>query len=206
MQARRNEEKDADVQYIKTVILLLLLIIIIPVSVSAQTADDEAGKSLDEGSAEAEQTSFFEDFAVSIDARLEANLIGLMPPIPGIPFIIGVPMSLSPETVTITPQFGFVYYFDVMTVVHNEFYVPIGLSAVYNPISIGLDFMFYPAVGGRASNNLMSLSAVSEVELFSKDKFSLLLGLKFGSMFILDPAENMAMIMLDAALIPRYKL
>lgn len=193
MRVRRKDAADAKMQFLKTAGLILLLIIIMPAGAFAQ-----AGDSQDTG---AEVPA--EGFEVSIDVRTGINLVGI---IPGIPVIIGVPLSISPETVSITPQVGFVYYFDVLTDLHNEYYVPVGLNVLYNPYALGLDLLYYPAVGGSNTNHLMSVAAVSEMEILKSGRFSLLFELKFGSMFIFDPAETKAMIMVNAEFIPRFKL
>ena len=182
-------------RYSKTVIFLLLLFSFFPVSVLSEAGDN----SEESGTASAEGL----DFTVSIDARVGAELIGI---IPGVSAIIGVPMSLSTESVSFTPQFGFIYYFDIMTDVHNEFYIPLGLNVLYNPYSLGLDLLFYPAVGGSTPNNMLSIAAVSELELLSSGSFMLLLDLKFGSAFIFEPSGSRALGMIHISLIPRFKL
>lgn len=167
-------------------ILFLLIAFIIPAGLSAQAGDSET-----------------EGFNVSIDLRLGVNIIEI---VPGIPVVIGVPMSISADTVTITPQFGFLYYFDVWTDLHNSYYIPLGISTLYNPMNLGLDLMYYAPVGGTNTNHMMSTALVTEFEIYSSGAFKLLFELKFGPVFVFDPNGPNVLIMINSAFIPRYKL
>ncbi|MDC7227694.1 MAG: hypothetical protein PQJ61_13090 [Spirochaetales bacterium] len=182
-----------------TVILILLFIIIIPVSAAAQASD--AGNDVSEGDVETEAAT--EGFSISLDVRTGVNLFGI---VPGIPFSVGVPFFINPQSVTITPQFGFVYFFDVMTDYHNEYYLPVGLTVYYNPYNLGADLVYYPPIGGSNTNHMLSIAAASELELYSKNSFSMNMEVKFGTMLIFDPAETRTHIMLNMAFIPRVKL
>ena len=175
--------------HLRPAVFLLLLTVFIPAAVFAAADDSDIAAA--------------GGFSLSIDGRVGVNAFGI---VPGIPVMIGVPMSITDDSVTLTPQFGFIYYFDVLTDYHNPYYVPVGLSALYNPIGVGLDFMYYPAVGGTNTNHLMSVSAVSEVEIFSAGAFSLNFELKLGPMFILDPDGWKTFVSINSVFIPRYTL
>lgn len=176
-------------------IIILLIAIITPVGLIAQTGDSDS-KSDSAGTVS-------EGFTLSLDLRTGLNIIGL---VPGIPVIIGVPMSISPDSISITPQFGFLYYFDVMTELHNPYYLPLGISLFYNPMAVGVDILFYPAIGGANTNSILSAAVVSEVELLKSGRFSLLFGLKFGPAFIFEPSGTKVFAMVDCVFIPRFKL
>ena len=155
---------------IYTTLLLFLMIIIIPAAGFAQNTAP-AGDITEVP----DETAEPEGFTVSIDLRTGVNLIGF---IPGIPAFIGVPMSISSNTFTITPEVGFIYYFDVWTDIHNSFYIPLGLSAIYNPMNLGIDLLYYVPVGGTNTNYMMSAAAVTESAIISAGSFSLMLELK----------------------------
>ncbi len=176
---------------------VLLFIVIIPAGLFAQAGDSDASGAVDE-----EQASL-EGFTVSIEAGTGFNLLSF---VPGIPFIIGVPMSISSNSVSFTPQFGFIYYFDIWTDLHNAYYVPLGLNIKYNPYGVGLDLLYYPAVGGTNTNNMLSIAASAEALLFQSGWFSLLFELKFGQTLVFEPDGMAAQLMINIALKPRFKL
>lgn len=174
-------------------IFFLLILIITPVGLSAQTGDTDVPPDI---TAE-------EGFEISLDLRIGSNLLGI---IPGVSAVIGVPMTISPDTVCITPQFGFLYYFDVMSDLHNSFYLPFGISLLYSPMSTGIDIMYYQPAGGANTNSILSTMVVSEFEIYKKGNFSFLFELKFGPSFIYDSAGSRVFAMVDFSFIPRYKL
>ena len=196
-------------RFFRTVVFILLLITIFPVLVFSETGNDSAEpvetptEEVPADEVPEEEAAKGINFTVSIDARIGGSLVGI---IPGISGIIGVPMSLSDESISFAPQFGFIYYFSILTDYHNEYYVPIGINLLYNPYSLGLDFLFYPAVGGTNTNNMFSVTIVNELNLYTKEFFSLLLEFKFGSMFVFDPTGTKAQAMINLAIIPRFKL
>ena len=178
---KRNGDEDADMRFFRICILLVFLCIILPAGLFAQAGD----------------------FSVSIDFRTGYSMFGI---VPGIPAVIGVPMSITPDTVTITPQFGFEYFFNVMTDLHNPFYVPLGANVIYNPVNTGIDVMYFVPVGGTVPTHMLSAAVVSELEIFSRERFSLLFEMKIGPMFIFDPDQRRVFLMVNSVLIPRFKL
>lgn len=141
-------------------------------------------------------------FSAAVDLRTGFNLFGI---VPGIPAIIGVPLSISEQSITISPQFGFLYYFDVLTDLHDPYFIPLGASVIYNPLKTGLDLLYYVPAAGTIMTHMVSAAVVSEAELVETGRFSLLLEMKLGSMFVLDPANPGVFLMLNTVIIPRFK-
>lgn len=179
--------------YKQLYLLIFVIAIFTPVGLFAQTGEyDEEVDSISQNG-----------FEMSLDLRVGVNALGI---IPGLPVVIGVPMTFSADTIRITPQFGFLYCFDVMTELHNSYYIPLGISFMYSPITTGIDFTYYQPVGGTNTNSFLSTAIVSEFELYKKEKFSLLFELKFGPTFIYDSGGTRVFAMVNCAFIPRFKL
>ncbi len=191
--------------------LLLIITLFMPILVFAQDGgdtsvepgpgDSQIGDS--QIAEEADEKVDGEGFTVSIDFRTGVDVIGI---IPGIPAVVGVPMSISSDSVTIVPHFGFIYYFDVWSDLHNPYYIPLGISCLYNPLAVGGDVTYYTPVGGTNTTQMLYASVISELNILKKERFSLNFEVKFGPMFIFDPTGTRVQIMVETVFIPRYKL
>ncbi|MBI9109508.1 MAG: hypothetical protein JEZ04_22385 [Spirochaetales bacterium] len=169
----------------------LILIIILPVCAMAQTG----GSDID--------TEVVDGLEVAVDLRLAGNAVSI---IPGLSAIIGVPISLGREFITLIPMVGFQYFFDVWTDIHNSYYLPLGLGLVYNPMNVGIELLYYLPVGVTDGKHFLSAAVSGETLLFEISGFSMHFGLSLGPLFVLDASDSRLLFRVNSALLLRYSI
>ncbi|MDC7126950.1 MAG: hypothetical protein PQJ46_15365, partial [Spirochaetales bacterium] len=133
----------------KKSVFLIIILMFLPFTIFAEYIDDENIAS-DVTSAEADSGEVL-DFTLGVEISLGVNILGF---IPGAFSILGIPLSLSSESVSFVPQGGFFYCSNLWSDLHNSFYIPAGLTVLYNPFKLGCNFMYYFPVGGDNDNQM----------------------------------------------------
>jgi hypothetical protein len=115
-------------------------------------------------------------------------------------------MSLSDDGFTLIPQVGFLYFFDVLTDIHSSYYIPVGIAAVYNPLNLGVELLYYPPVGVADGKHLLSATISGEAMLLETGGFSINFGVGLGPMFILNTAGGSVIFRINSAFLFRYRI
>ncbi len=182
----------------RKLLLILTVLLILPAGLYAQT-----------GSYDPEQVfsnpanSEAEGFRVAVDLRLGGTAANF---IPGLSAVVGVPMQLSSDSVSLVPLVGFLYFFDVWTDIHSTYYIPVGIEAVYNPYNLKLKVLYYPPVGTADGIHLLSATGGAELALFDTGGFSMRFDIGLGPMFVFDPAGTAVLFSINSSLIMRYMI
>lgn len=205
----------------RKLLIILIVLFILPAGLYAVTgssdpvAPEDAAVETDEGvspegdgppsegEGEAPPEAEPGGFAVAVDLRLGGVSIGFAPALSA---VVGVPMLLSTDSVSLAPLVGFMYFFDIWTDVHSTFYIPVGIEAVYYPYNLNLKVMYYPPVAATDGIHLLSVTGGAELMMFEAGGFSMNLDFGIGPMFVLDPDGLGVILSINSALIMRYRI